>query len=117
MLDRRMIVEMVAREVAEPGGGYAQPIEAVLVETMRGRLDREVRDALAGERVEGAVQFHRIRRGERAVDLATRRHDTHRADARRPMPERGPDLPREGNNGGLAAGAGHRRDHARLARV
>ena len=63
-----MIVEMVAREICEGGRSHPQAIEAKVVEPMRRSLDREMRDAFAGERVERAMQRDRIGRGERAVD-------------------------------------------------
>ena len=47
---------------------------------------REMRDALAGEPIERAVQFDRIGRCERAVDLAGRCHHADGADARGRMP-------------------------------
>ncbi len=48
-----MVVEVVARQIGEGAGREAQPVEPVLVEAVRGGFDREVRDAVAGEPVEG----------------------------------------------------------------
>ena len=60
--------------------------------------------------VERAVQLDRIGRGQRAVDLARRRHQADGADAGGLLAERRPDLAGEGGDRGLAAGAGDRRD-------
>jgi hypothetical protein len=87
----------------------------MLVEAMRGRLDRKIGHALTGELVERAVQLDRIWRGQGAVDLARGRHQADGADARRLLAGRGPDLACEGGDRGLAAGAGNRRDRVRLA--
>ena len=65
-----MIVEMVARQIGEGAGGDAHAVEPVLVEAVRGRFERQMRDALAGELVERAMQLDRIGRGQRAVDFA-----------------------------------------------
>ena len=62
--EARVIVEMIAGDVGERAGGDAQAVEPVLVEPVRGCLDREMRHAFAGERVERTVQRHRIRRRE-----------------------------------------------------
>ena len=114
-LESRMIVEVIARDVGERGRGKAQPIEPVLIEAVRRGLDGEMGDALACQRVKRTMQRDRIGRGQRAVSLAARRYDSDRTDARGAMAERGPDLPRERGDRGLAAGAGDRRDGLRLA--
>jgi hypothetical protein len=41
---RRMIIEMLVRQIGEGGGGQAQTVEAMLVETVARRLDREMVD-------------------------------------------------------------------------
>ena len=89
----------------------------MLVEPVRRRLHREMRDALARQFVERAVQRHRIGRRQRAIDLALRRHHADGADARGLVAERIPDLPGERRDRSLAAGAGDRGDHLRLARI
>ena len=115
-LQRRMIIEMVARDVGEGRRRDAQAVETILIEPVRGRLDREMRDTLAGQRVERSMQRDRIRRGQRSVGLAARRDDADGADARGAMAECRPDLPRERGDGGLAARAGDGGDGLRLAR-
>ena len=117
VLDRRMVVEMIARQVGEAAGGDAHAVEAVLIEPVRGGLDGEMGDALVGKRVQGAVQVDRIGRGQRAVRLPLRGDDADRADAGGLVTERRPDLPGEGGDRGLAAGAGDRRDGRGLAGV
>ena len=74
---------MVAREIGEGAGGDAHAVEPVLVEPVRGGLQRQMRDALAGQLIERAMQLDRIGRGQRAVFLALRRHHADGADARR----------------------------------
>src|SRR5579863_3302732 len=101
-----MIIEMVARDIGEPACSDLQAVESVLVEAVRGCFDGEMADAIGGERFKRAVQRDRIRRGERAVSLAARRHDADGADAGGAVAECGPDLSREGGDRRLAAGAG-----------
>ena len=67
---RRMIVEMIARQIGEGRRRDAHAVEPVLIEAVRGRFDRKMRDAFAGERIERAMQLDRIGRGQRAVGLA-----------------------------------------------
>ncbi len=109
-----MIIEVIAAEIGEAAGRDAHAVETTLIEPMRGGLDREMGDAFADELVERAVQLHRLGRGERAVDLARRRHQPDGADARCRLAERRPDLARERGHRGLPAGAGDRGDHPRL---
>ena len=82
----RMIVEMVARKIGESAGGNAHAVEPMLIEAVRRRFQRQMRDALARQLVERAVQFDRVGRGERAVCFALGRHHADGADAggRRP---------------------------------
>ena len=75
-----------------------------------------MRDALACQLIERAVQLDRIGRGQRAVFFAPGRNETDGADAGGLSTERAPDLPREGDDRGLAAGAGDRCDGAGLTR-
>ena len=74
-----------------------------------------MRDAVAGDFVELPMQRNRIRRRQRAVDGALRRHQPDGADAGGSVTEPLPDLPREGGDRGLAAGAGDGRDGLRAA--
>ena len=117
MRDVGMVIHVVAREIGETAGGDAHAVEPVLVEPVRRGLEGEMGDALAGDFVELPVQRDRIRRGQRAVDGALRRHQPDGADAGRCVTEPLPDLAREGGDRGLAAGAGDRRDGLRLPRI
>ncbi len=81
IFDGLMIVEMIARQIGEGAGGDAHAVEPVLVEAVRGGFEREMRDALARQSIERAVQFDRIGRGERAVGFARRRDHADGADA------------------------------------
>ena len=114
--DGRMIVEMVARQIGEGAGSDTDTIEPMLIEAVRGCFQRKMRDALAGQLVERAVQVDRIGRGQRAIVFTFGRHDADRADACGRMPERTPDLAGECGNRRLAAGAGDSGDGLRLAR-
>src|SRR3972149_1217973 len=82
----------------------------MLVEPVRRRFQRQMRDALARQSIERAMQFDRIGRGQRAVSFALGRYDADGADARRLQSQRRPDLARESGNRGLAAGGGHAGD-------
>ena len=113
-----MIVEMVAREIGEAAGRDAHAVEPVLVEAVRGGFQRQMGHALA-------------RQLRRACDAA--RPDRASSASRRPrasasttptvpmlaacVAERCPDLPREGRDRGLAAGAGDGGDRRGLARI
>ena len=108
--ERRMIVEMIAADIGEGAGGDAHAVEPKLIEAVRGRLQHQMRDVVAGEFVERAMQRDRIGRGQRAVDLAPGRHQPDGADAGRRLAGRFPDLARERRDRGLAAGAGDGRD-------
>src|SRR5919108_4495954 len=91
-LQGRMIVEMITAKISESAGGNAHAVEAALIESMRGGFDGEVGHAFAGELIEGAVERHRVRCGERAVDFALWRDEPDGADARGRMAERRPYL-------------------------
>ena len=83
MRDVGMIIHVVARQVGEGAGGDAHAVEAVLIEAVRGGFEGKMRDALAGDLVELTMQRDRIRRGQRSVDGALRRHQSDGADAGR----------------------------------
>ena len=117
MRDIRMIIHVVARQIGEAAGGDAHAVQPVLVEPVRRRLERQMRDAFARDLVELPMQRDRIRRRQRSVDGALRRHQPDGADAGRGMTEPLPDLPRKGGDRGLAAGAGDRGDRRGLPRI
>jgi hypothetical protein len=76
-----MIIEVIAGDVGERPRGNAQAVEAELVEPVRGRFYREMRNAIRGQGVERAMQRDGIRRGQRAVGFAARRYNSDCADA------------------------------------
>ena len=117
ILDRRVIIHVVAAEIGEGAGGEPHAVEPLLVEPVRGRLHREMSDARLGERLQRSVERHRIRRGQRAVDRDRPRNDADRAERRGFPADRRPDLADEGGDRGLAAGAGDRDDRLGLARI
>ncbi len=110
MRDIGMVIHVVARQVGESAGTDAHAIQAILIEPVRRRLEREMGDAVAGDFVELPVQRNRIRRCQRSVNGALRRHQPDGPDTGRGMTEPLPDLARERGDGGLAAGAGDGRD-------
>src|SRR5262245_64143179 len=106
---------MVAAEIGETAGRHAHAVEATLIEPVRGGFYGEMRHAFARELIERAVERDRVRRGERAVDFALRRHEPDRADAGGRVAMRGPDLARKRSHRRLAARARDGGDHLRLA--
>src|SRR6478736_9413919 len=74
-------------------------------------------DAVISDFVELSMQRDRIRRRQRAIDGALRRHQPDSADAGRSVAEPLPDLARERGNRGLAAGAGDGGDRLGLSRI
>ena len=117
ILDRGVIVHVVAGEICERARGEAHAVEPLLVETVRGGLDREASDAARGEPVEKLVQRDRVRRRQRSVDGERARDDADRPDGRRLLAERLPDLAGEGGDRSLSAGAGHRDNGFGLAGI
>src|SRR6185437_658201 len=91
--------------------------QPILIEPMRRRLERQMADAVARDFIELAMQRYRIRRRQRSVDGAPWRHQADGADAGRGMTEPLPDLPGEGRDRGLAAGAGDGGDGFGLPRI
>src|SRR4051794_16070986 len=65
-----------------------------------------MRDALARDFVQLSMQRNRVRRRQRSINGALRRHQANGAYARRFLAEPLPDLPGEGCDRSLAAGAG-----------
>lgn len=91
--DARVIIQMVAAQIGEARGRDADTVEPVLIEAVRRRLHRQMRNALVGEFRQCLVQPDRIRRGQRAVDLFLRRHHTNGAETCGLVTQRRPDLP------------------------
>src|SRR6266702_646928 len=74
-------------------------------------------DAVARDLIELAMQRDRIRRGQRAIDRALRRHQTDGADAGGGLSQPLPDLARKRCDRGFAAGAGDGCDGRWLLRI
>ena len=66
-LHRPVVVEVVARQVAERGDAHAHGVDAALVERVRGHFHRDVRRAGVRERAQLPVQRDDVRRGQRAA--------------------------------------------------
>ncbi len=107
LLDRRMIIHVVAAEIGEAAGGKPHAVEPALVEAVARRFHRGVGDAGIGQFRQQPVQFDRIGRGQLAVVVAARRNHAGRADACGCMPGLLPDLAGKGGDGGFSAGAGN----------
>ena len=110
VLDGRMIVHMVAAEIGEAAGRQLHAVEAALVKPMAGGFHRGVGDAGIRQFPQQLVQGDRIGRRQRAIVVAARRHHAGGADRSGGIAGLLPDLPGEGGDRCLAAGAGHR-DH------
>src|ERR1700739_571429 len=59
MCDVRMIIHVVAGEIGEAAGGDAHAVEPILIKSVRGSFEREMRDAVARDFVELAMQRYR----------------------------------------------------------
>ncbi len=112
-----MVVEVIAGQVGERRSSDRDTIEAKLRQTVARCLDRDVLDAAFGQLGEIAMQADRVGRGQRPGAPPGRRYEAERAEARRRVAERGPDLAREMGHRGLAVGAGDGGNRARLAPV
>ena len=118
VLERRVIVEMIARQIGEGGGGQAHAVEPLLVEPVRGGLHRQMRDAGVGERCErsGAARSGPASSASRR-SLTGRETTPSVPSEAASIAEPAPDLAREGGDRGLAAGAGDGGDGRGLARI
>jgi len=110
MFKGRMIVEMITRDIGETCRRNMHTVEATLVEPVRRSLQGEMRHAFVCEFAQPSMKRDRIRRRERAVNLAQRGNNADCADARRLFTGRSPYLAGEGRDRCLAAGPRHRRD-------
>ena len=109
-LHRAVVVEVVAREVAERGDAQAHGVDAALVERVRGNLHRDVARAGVRERAQLPVQRDDVRRGQRTARHPRRKSRAERAEVRaatREAPGRRREQPCAGR---LAVGAGDARD-------
>ncbi|MGY3331765.1 hypothetical protein ACVILI_004782 [Mesorhizobium sp. USDA 4775] len=98
----------------KPPAASFHPVETALVEPMAGGFHRSVGDTGIGQFPQQLMQGNRIGRGQRAIVVAAGRHHAGGADRSRGIARLLPDLPGEGGDRGLAAGAGHRHHGLRL---
>ena len=105
ILDGRVVVHMIARQVGERAGPQSHAVEPPLIEAVRRRLQRDMGYAGPGELLEGLMQRDRVGRGQGPIGRHRARHDADRADRGGFAAERSPDLADEGGDRGLAAGS------------
>ncbi len=103
-----VVVEVIAGEVGEGSGGERQAVKAELGEAVARRLDRDAIDAAHRQFAQGAVQRHRVGRGQRAGMALAADDAAERAEAGRCVAQRLPDLAGKMRDRGLAVGAGDR---------
>ena len=108
---------MVAREIGEGAGARRTPSSRRWAIPCEEASSARCVTPSRGEIVERSVQADRIGRRQRAIDRAAGRDEAERAERGGRQAERRPDLPREGRDRGLAAGAGDRDDRLGLARI
>ena len=82
VLDRRVVVHVVAAEIGEGRGSQLHAVQAFLVETMARRLHGSMCNAGRLQFGQKLVQCDRIRGRQRTVIVAPRRHHAGGADAR-----------------------------------
>jgi hypothetical protein len=116
-LERRVIVEVIARDVGEGGGGDVNTVETELVEPVTRRFERQMIDALVLQSRELRVEIDGIGRRAPELHMTRRRIDPERADACRLATLRRPDLAQEMRDRRLAVGAGDGRHAFRLSAV
>ena len=116
-LHGRVIVEVIAAEVGEGCSLQPHAVEPVLVEAVRGRLEGQVRDALARQLGQSLVQADGVRRGQPAVDAAVGLDEADGAERGGRVAEGRKHLARELRHRRLAAGAGDGDHRCRLGRI
>ena len=109
-----VIVEVITTEVRENCGFEADAVNAILVERMRGHLDRRVPGAMLTKFGQLTVQLHRVRRCHvrRRLDFANAR--TERAEISAPAAQQVEALSGQPGHRRLAVRPGHA-DDAHLA--
>src|SRR6185437_1402061 len=64
LVHRTVVIKMIAGEVREHGGRERQPVDAMLIETVRRHLHGDRAHAPIGKQAQHALQLYRPRRGE-----------------------------------------------------
>ena len=113
-----MVIEVIAGQVCKCRCRHRETIEPILVETMARGFDRHMLDPsrCQSRRDHDAARPDpewSARRTRRSVAVTK----PERAEARRWVADRGPDLAREMDDRGLAVGPGYRGDRSRLPAV
>jgi hypothetical protein len=112
-----VVVEMVARQVGECGGGDAHAVEAKLIEAVARGFHRQALDAVLGQRRQAGVQLDRVRRGQRGGRCLVVRDQPECAQAGGLEAGVPPNLAGEIGHRCLAVGAGHGGDQLGLGVV
>ncbi len=106
ILEARVVVQMIARDIGEGAGRERDAVDAALLQAVARGFEREMGDAVLGKRGEDRVQLDRVGRGVLEHLGAARADDADRAEACRVESLPRPELAHEGGNRGLAVGAG-----------
>ncbi len=106
ILEARVIIQMIARDIGEGAGGERHAVDAALLQAVARGFEREMGDAVVGKRGENAMQLDRVGRGVLEHLGPARAHDADRAETGRLVSLRRPELAQEGRDRGLAVRAG-----------
>ena len=105
-LHRTVVVQMVAGEIRERGGGEERASRTLLVKCRAGTLHHDIFDAVGGEPGEELLQFEGGRRRAVGVEFLTISEVVHdRADHPRPEASSTQQIPCQKRCGRLSAGA------------
>ena len=114
ILESGMIIHMVASDVGEAAGRDHHAVEPVLVQPVARRFDGEMLHAITLQLGQQIMNFHRIGRCVRKGEGAVRTDDADGAQAGGRFSQGRPDFAQEGDDGGLALGAGDGGNGVRL---
>jgi hypothetical protein len=92
VLHGAVVIEMIAREIGEGRRRNLQSVEAILIEPMAGRFDRDMLYAVSCQRLKIGMKIDGIGRGEPAAPNMPRGNKPERAKRRGRATGRGPDL-------------------------
>ena len=110
-----MVIQVIARQVGERGGGQPNAVQAELIEAVRRCLHRRIGDAMPRARpAKRFRQADRIGRGQAGTRIEPGRDYAQRAQAGGLDASGGPKLTGELDSAGLAVGAGNRDHRLRL---
>ena len=112
-----MIIQVVLGQIGEGTDTQPGPVHAALLQPMAGRFHRQVRDTIARQRVECAVQRYSIRRGVAGGFHRVAAGYAQRAQTGRIQSGCGPDLAQKFHARTFAIGAGNRDNVVGLLRI